>query len=232
MIMFFFFNSYSLANNECDYYLNFSEIEQGIAKAYDPTWDLNQILADEADLHDILELFESIARLPNPDDLGMEDSQVVEDEVLALMEEFTDYSYESMFGNSSNDEDMEYFDILLKRRLSDIMIRTLTAREERVIRLRFFKDLDLDTISLRYGVGRERIRQIEVKALQKLRRSLELELNRKKSALTGLKQIEAMKKLVIEEYEIIVFLVGNFIHKKRVPKKDPKKVVFRKPNPI
>jgi RNA polymerase primary sigma factor len=53
------------------------------------------------------------------------------------------------------------------------VLSTLTPREEQVLRLRFGigekKDLTLEEVGLRFSVTRERIRQIEAKALRKLR---------------------------------------------------------------
>jgi len=61
---------------------------------------------------------------------------------------------------------------LLKKQVDDIL-RTLTAREERVIRLRFGIDdgyhRTLEEVGNIFNVTRERIRQIEDKALRKLR---------------------------------------------------------------
>lgn len=57
--------------------------------------------------------------------------------------------------------------------LEDLMDRVLSDRERDVIYLRFGwhgdKPLSLDAIGNRYGITRERIRQIEIKALRKLR---------------------------------------------------------------
>ena len=61
---------------------------------------------------------------------------------------------------------------LLKEQLEDVL-GTLTSREERVLRLRFGLDdgrpRTLEEVGQEFGVTRERIRQIEAKALRKLR---------------------------------------------------------------
>ncbi len=62
--------------------------------------------------------------------------------------------------------------MLLKEQLEDVLA-TLTAREEKVLRLRFGLDdgraRTLEEVGQNFGVTRERIRQIEAKALRKLR---------------------------------------------------------------
>jgi RNA polymerase primary sigma factor len=53
------------------------------------------------------------------------------------------------------------------------MLASLTPREERVLRMRFGlgtnSDHTLEEVGLQFSVTRERIRQIEAKALRKLR---------------------------------------------------------------
>ncbi|MCX7715703.1 MAG: RNA polymerase sigma factor RpoD [Clostridia bacterium] len=62
--------------------------------------------------------------------------------------------------------------VLLKEQLVDVL-KTLTSREEKVLRLRFGLDdgrqRTLEEVGKEFNVTRERIRQIEAKALRKLR---------------------------------------------------------------
>ena len=61
---------------------------------------------------------------------------------------------------------------LLKEQLADVL-STLTPREEKVLRLRFGledgRQRTLEEVGKEFSVTRERIRQIEAKALRKLR---------------------------------------------------------------
>jgi len=58
------------------------------------------------------------------------------------------------------------------------VLRTLSPREEKIIRMRFGMDdgsqYTLEEVGRAFSVTRERIRQIEAKALRKLRQSLAL----------------------------------------------------------
>lgn len=66
----------------------------------------------------------------------------------------------------------EVFGLSLKEQIEEVL-ESLTAREEKVLRLRFGLDdgraRTLEEVGVYYGVTRERIRQIEAKALRKLR---------------------------------------------------------------
>jgi RNA polymerase primary sigma factor len=78
----------------------------------------------------------------------------------------------------SNVSPIEFFEDLNRFELVSGMFETLTDIEKKVLKLRFgLEDNEpqtLDAIGKSLGVTRERIRQIEAKALQKLRQSLEV----------------------------------------------------------
>jgi RNA polymerase primary sigma factor len=74
------------------------------------------------------------------------------------------------------DQGVSQFDILSKRELEEHfadLLSTLTPREERILRMRFGVGLDrdytLESIGQEYSVTRERIRQIEARAIEKLK---------------------------------------------------------------
>lgn len=77
-------------------------------------------------------------------------------------------------------DDPEMMQILkdLNHKISDVLIRTLTPREEHIIRLRQgFGSVDVHTLEQigdKLNLTKERIRQIEADAMKKLRRSPEI----------------------------------------------------------
>lgn len=88
---------------------------------------------------------------------------------------------ESLTAEDENGESFEHdvamdpvvFDGIWSRHLSAAM-RKLKPRERKVLELRYSDDeLTLDEIGVRFGVSRERIRQIERDALEKLRQLLQ-----------------------------------------------------------
>jgi RNA polymerase primary sigma factor len=76
---------------------------------------------------------------------------------------------------------MEIFDSARRARRLDLWLDTLDENERKIIRLRFGLGINrdetktLESIGRIFGVTRERVRQIEVKALVKLRRVIEAE---------------------------------------------------------
>src|SRR5690348_1431738 len=130
-------------------------------------------------------IFNEIGREPTPeeiaDKLGMPVERVRK--VLKIAKEPKSFDTpvgddeESRLGDFIADEDaVQPDDAVIRRSLSDIMAQTLSQlspREERVIRMRFglgtSRDHTLEEVGQTFGVTRERIRQIEAKALRKLR---------------------------------------------------------------
>jgi RNA polymerase sigma factor (sigma-70 family) len=64
---------------------------------------------------------------------------------------------------------------VIKNLISQVLL-TLTPREERVIRERFLNNKTLEEIGQTFSVTRNRIRQIEAKALRKLKHPLRSEI--------------------------------------------------------
>lgn len=103
--------------------------------------------------------------LESPHDVTSLDMPVMDDEVFTLKDYVEDENLERPENTIANEA--------LAEKLGDAL-KNLTPREEQIIRLRFGLDNDvkytLDEIGRRFQLTRERIRQIEKKALQKLNR--------------------------------------------------------------
>ncbi len=86
----------------------------------------------------------------------------------------------ALFADERQENPADSLNTLLVRNNIDRVLATLTERERKVIELRFgFKDgatKTLEEIGQKYGFTRERIRQIEAKALRKLRHPSKLKL--------------------------------------------------------
>jgi RNA polymerase sigma factor (sigma-70 family) len=77
-------------------------------------------------------------------------------------------SAESLNGNPENAY-IKAEKFMKLRHKTNKALAWLSPREEKVIRMRFFDDDTLEETACAFGVTRERIRQIEAKALRKLR---------------------------------------------------------------
>jgi len=82
----------------------------------------------------------------------------------------------TIFKTVADDSSIQQDELLARAQLGEQIreaLRSLTAREERILRLRFGFDGDkshtLETIGIQFGLTRERIRQIEAKALRRLK---------------------------------------------------------------
>ncbi len=131
------------------------------------------------------QLVQELGREPSPDEIAQEMELTPERvrEIMKIAQE--PVSLETPIGEEDDSHlgdfiedkgvqapaDMAAFE-LLKEQLEDVM-STLTPREKRVLRLRFGLDdgrsRTLEEVGQVFGVTRERIRQIEAKALRKLR---------------------------------------------------------------
>jgi RNA polymerase primary sigma factor len=85
-----------------------------------------------------------------------------------------DSKFEELIEDTFFPSQVERIEAADLRALSNEALSTLTPREEKIVRMRFGldgsgKEHTLEEISHRFGVTRERIRQIESKALKKLR---------------------------------------------------------------
>jgi RNA polymerase primary sigma factor len=131
------------------------------------------------------QLLQELGRDPTPDETAkvMEISEERVREILKIAQEPVSLETpigeeeDSHLGDFIPDEDAlapseAASFILLKEQLEEVL-ETLTPREEKVLRLRFGLDdgrtRTLEEVGQEFGVTRERIRQIEAKALRKLR---------------------------------------------------------------
>lgn len=75
---------------------------------------------------------------------------------------------------SQEDELAERDELNDRRSLMDVALKTLSVRERHILTERRLKDepMTLEDLSVHYGISRERIRQIEVRAFEKLQKSM------------------------------------------------------------
>lgn len=131
------------------------------------------------------QLLQELGREPSPEEIAAEMDIPVERvrEILKIAQE--PVSLETPIGEEEDSHLGDFIEdedapapaeaasfILLKEQLEEVL-ETLTHREEKVLRLRFGLDdgraRTLEEVGQEFGVTRERIRQIEAKALRKLR---------------------------------------------------------------
>jgi len=75
--------------------------------------------------------------------------------------------------NPVKNQELKYIETEVQEKISEVLTIRLTPREEKIIRMRFGIGLDtehtLEEVGLKFSVNRERIRQIEAKAIRKLK---------------------------------------------------------------
>ena len=145
---------------------------------------LNLVLVDLS-MHYFYQLLQEKGREPTPEEIAVEMDMSVERvrEILKISQE--PVSLETPIGEEEDSHLGDFIQddhvpvpadaatfTLLKEQLSEVL-GTLTEREQKVLRLRFGLDdgraRTLEEVGKEFNVTRERIRQIEAKALRKLR---------------------------------------------------------------
>ena len=117
----------------------------------------------------------------------MEKSGLSEKDVKSVVRTRTQLKVKSLDANTTDEDDGTLYNVIhdtsagnpekgneridLERRIKNAK---LTERERRVIELRYFNDMTLEETSEEFTLTRERIRQIEMKALKKLRNVTEI----------------------------------------------------------
>jgi len=131
------------------------------------------------------QLLQELGRDPNPEEIAKE-MNITEDKVREIMKIAQEpVSLETPIGEEEDSHLGDFIEdhearapaeeasfTLLREQLNEVL-KTLTDREQRVLRLRFGLDdgraRTLEEVGQKFGVTRERIRQIEAKTLRKLR---------------------------------------------------------------
>lgn len=141
-------------------------------------------------------LTQKLQRDPTDDELalymGIEVSKLqyimqISQEILSL-DQAIDDEEENSLGDLISDNSFispsQYFENQLYKERVDKMLKTLNPREERIIRLRYGLEDNiihtLEEIGNEYGITRERVRQIEVKAIRKLRHPARIKILKEK----------------------------------------------------
>ena len=133
-------------------------------------------------------LFKERGRKPSPREIGLEMDMPTDKvkevlraakKTLSLETPVGDGEESSLSDFIENDAVVSPLDIVLSKNLSDQtrkVLSTLTPREEKVLKMRFGigeeREFTLEEVGEHFNVTRERIRQIEGKALRKLRHPL------------------------------------------------------------
>lgn len=94
-------------------------------------------------------------------------------------------------------------DKILQKELLDKALSLLTPKEEKVIRMRFYQDKTLEEVGVHFSLTRERIRQIQQKALRKLPFNIE--------------KIKAKPEIIRPNTNLSENIVHNKVHSNKTP---------------